>query len=135
MYPFGYGCIVGKVALASLMCLFVGGKDRLERKALRGLGGIKPGALYRFPDHPFGFPFQRIRHRQGGQGTLPFFDSLDGALDQVGIHERPSRVMDEDLARRIFAERLKAEPHRLLPAPATRYGSNPVHIRPGRLMK
>ena len=108
--------IVGEVAAAALMRSFMGGKNRLEPEALRGLRGEEPVAVDGARDDAGRVSaLQRVGNRQRRQRAAVRLDGGDDPRQQRFVDEGPDAVMDQHLFGRIGGERKQRQARRGLP--------------------
>ena len=96
---------------------------QVEPGRLRGLRRDQVGPVHGGLDAVAAHPFERVRHRHDGDRSAVPCRGSGHEFDEIGRHERPRRVMDEDHAARFDPERPQgpdAVGHRLL-SPSTAF--------------
>ena len=93
----------------------MGLQDGDEVKRLRRLGPPQPGAVQRFQNLAPVRALERVGHGQGRQRAGGRGECAEEPPDEVRREERPGRIVDQNVGRRLGREALQAKADRVLP--------------------
>src|SRR5260370_19241400 len=114
----GHGGIVGQFTADGGA---VGGEDRIEMKALRGLGAPQRRAINRLPNGSALGALDRVAQGQARDYRDRLIQSIDDPVDEAPIRKRPRPIMDEHAARPEGPQSFHPAPTTTLARRATRY--------------
>src|SRR5207237_3858988 len=97
-------------------------RDRIEMTPRRVLRPPQLRAVDGFADPPRFHALDRVAEPQSRDRRRRLVEPLDDPADQRRVRKGPRAVMDQHALRLVRGERFKAEPYRILPLRAARYG-------------
>jgi len=107
----------------------VGGEDRIEVKALRGLGAPQSSAIDRLPNSSALGALDRVAQRQTRDRRDCLVEAVDDPVDQLPIGKGPRPIMDQDMVGAIGRQCFEPESNRILTGRAT--GDRRKHSQTG----